>query len=275
LSFRADHTAATTEPASNFTAVIQWGDGTSSTVTSANGISGSVGSFVVQSSHTYAEEINTPTVVSVQILDVDGASTSSVSSSFTVADDALSGLKVNNPGATVGTNTGTFTVATFNDANTNAPASDFTATIGWGDGSTSTVSGSSIVSQGGGSFAVLASHTYSSAGNFTLSVAVADVGGASTSGSTGITVASVPAPTPPSPTSSSSSAGNVNMLLIDEIFLAYDLALYNSSGNPALLGSIAVLTGDVLSNPAFNTPTGFAITAGVVGFVYPYFQSQV
>jgi hypothetical protein len=456
----------TTETASNFTAVIGWGDGTTSTVTSASGISGSNGSFTVTASHTYAEEITTPTVVSVQILDADGANDSSISSSFTVADAALSNLTVNapasptegtstgtftvatftdantaapvsdftaviqwgdggtdtlsgssivsegggtfavldshtyttagtfsiaaavtdvggssisgtsssftvataaptltslspstavegsaaftltvtgnffdstatvlfngtplttsftsatqvqaavpaslvaeegtasvavtedngtsgtlaftitdaalsnlvinNPNATAGTNTGTFTVATFNDANTGAPTSDFTATIGWGDGSTSTVSGGGIVSQGGGSFAVLSSHTYGSAGNFPLSVAVADVGGASVSGSTGISVASVPTPT--SSSSSSSSQGNINMLLFDEIFLAYELALYNTSGNPILLGGIAVLTGDVLSNPAFYTSTGFVITAGVAAFVYPSFLNSV
>src|SRR5262249_49642151 len=45
--------ADTSAPLTDFTAVIHWGDGTSSTITSANGLSGSGGSFVVQASHTY------------------------------------------------------------------------------------------------------------------------------------------------------------------------------------------------------------------------------
>jgi hypothetical protein len=177
----------TSEPASNFTAVIQWGDGTTSTVTSANGISGSNGSFVVQSSHTYAEEITSATVVSVRILDSSGPSASSVSSTFTVADGTLSNLTIHNPGATEGVTVSTFTVATFTDAHTTAHATDFTATVTWGDG----ISTSGVVVGTGtpGLFAVLASHPYAEEGTKTLSVAVLDVGGASTSGSTTIHVA--------------------------------------------------------------------------------------
>jgi hypothetical protein len=80
-------------------------------------------------------------------------------------------------------------VANFHDSNSAAPLSDFTAVIAWGDGGTSTVSGSGIVAQGGGNVAVKASHTYTTAGTFTLSVHLADVGGSSVSGSSTVTVA--------------------------------------------------------------------------------------
>src|SRR5262249_54540422 len=72
----------TSEPAGNFTAIVSWGDGTTSNLTSANGISGSNGSFVVQASHTYPEQFTTATVVSVQILDSTGPTATGASASF-------------------------------------------------------------------------------------------------------------------------------------------------------------------------------------------------
>jgi hypothetical protein len=107
-----------------------------------------------------------------------------------VADAPLAGLKVQDPHATAGQNTGTYTVATFSDLNAGAPVGDFTASITWGDGTSSTVSasGRGIVSQGGGVFALLSSHTYGSSGSFTLSVLVSDVGTATIAGSRKIAV---------------------------------------------------------------------------------------
>ena len=58
---------------------------------------------------------------------------------------------------TEGTAISDATVATFTDANPNATASDFTATIDWGDG---TSTSGTVVAQSGGSFAVDGTHTY-------------------------------------------------------------------------------------------------------------------
>jgi hypothetical protein len=179
----------TSEAASNFTAVIQWGDGTSSTILSFNGLSGGNGNFVIRSAHTYFEESNTPTVIAVTVFDATGPSASGNSPNFAVADAPLTLTAVNAvAGLTEGQGTGTFTVATFTDGNGDAPATDFTAVVQWGDGSTSTVSGSGIVATGGGSFAVLASHTYEEA-NGTLAVQVSDVGGSNVAGTHTIAVA--------------------------------------------------------------------------------------
>jgi hypothetical protein len=178
-------------PVTDFKAVIAWGDGTTSTVTSTNGLSGSGGNFVVQAGHTYAEEISTPAVFAVRLLDAGGAG-ASITSRVAVADAPLGNLAVVNPGATEGIGTGNVEVATFHDANLHAPTSDFTAVVRWGDGSSSTVSGASIVALGRGNFAVQASHTYAEEGAYTLSVQVSDAGGASTSGSRTIAVADAP-----------------------------------------------------------------------------------
>jgi hypothetical protein len=68
-------------------------------------------------------------------------------------------------------------VATFTDANPGATTADFTATINWGDGTTSsgTVSGPT-----GGPFTVSGTHTYPSSGTFntyTISTSISDDGG--------------------------------------------------------------------------------------------------
>jgi hypothetical protein len=98
-------------------------------------------------------------------------------------------MSVQNPHATAGQSTGTFTVATFHDNNLVAPTRDFTAVIHWGDGTTSTLTAADFVTEGNGNFAVLASHTYGETGALTLSVLIDDVGGASVAGTLKISVA--------------------------------------------------------------------------------------
>ncbi len=68
------------------------------------------------------------------------------------------------------------TVATFTHAKPAGAASDYAATINWGDGSSS-VAGTVSVAAGGG-FEVKGSHTYAAAGQYTTSVTINDVGGA-------------------------------------------------------------------------------------------------
>jgi hypothetical protein len=140
------------------------------------------GTFAVLAGYTYAEE-GTYTL-SVQVSDAGGASISK-GRAVTVADAPLATLWVQDPHAAAGQSTGTYTVATFTDLNPGAPAGDFTATIAWADGGTTTVSGAGggIVAQGGGVFALLASHTYDTSGPYTLSVLVLDVGTATIAGS--------------------------------------------------------------------------------------------
>jgi hypothetical protein len=75
-------------------------------------------------------------------------------------------------------------VATFTDANSKAPLSDFpsgpnNSLIDWGDGSTS----AGIVTQAGGpgtAFLISSNHTYAEDGSYTVKVTVTDIGGATT-----------------------------------------------------------------------------------------------
>ena len=62
-------------------------------------------------------------------------------------------------------------VATFTDGNPLAGADDFTATIDWGDG---TSSAGTVTPLGGGVFAVSGTHTFGTPGNDTVTVTIVD-----------------------------------------------------------------------------------------------------
>ncbi|HUY34129.1 MAG TPA: DUF4214 domain-containing protein [Pirellulales bacterium] len=153
----------------DYTATITWDDGskTSGTVSAAAG-----GGFVVGGSHVFAEDgSNLP--VSVVVVD-KGGSTVTITSTATVADAALSGTA--SPIAATEGASFSGTVATFSDANPAGAAGDYTATINWEDGSTT--SGTVTTSTGGG-FAVSGSHVFLEEGSsLPVSVVITDKGGA-------------------------------------------------------------------------------------------------
>ncbi len=185
--------------ASNYTATINWGDGTTSTVAVVP-LPSSTG-FSVSGSHTYA--IAGTYTVNVTITDI-GGSTVSGTLTATVTDAPLTMLNTDAFSVVEGS---AFqgTVATFSDANPLAPASDFNATINWGDGTTTTVSGPSAITQNPApmglapgtppplpTFSVQGSHTYAEAGAYTVTVTVNDVGGATVTGTLAATVTEAP-----------------------------------------------------------------------------------
>jgi hypothetical protein len=149
----------------DFSATIDWGDGH----TSSGTVSGPAGGpFTVTGSHQYAEEGKN--TVSVKVTDA-GGSTTDASGPNTVADASITATCSTPP-----TSPQSFsgTVASLADANTGAPASDFTATIDWGDGS-STSSGT--VAGSGGSYTITGGHSYGSTGYYNITTTVMDDGG--------------------------------------------------------------------------------------------------
>jgi streptogramin lyase len=161
----------------DFSATIDWSDGhTSAGTITADGSGG----FNVSGSNTYAEEGSY--AVSVSIMDA-GGSTASASSTATVADASLSATGVGNH-SIVGVPV-TAVVATFTDANSSPNINDFSATIDWGDGTTSA---GTITSNGSGGFNVTGSHTYATADSYLTSVTITDAGGSTASASSTQTV---------------------------------------------------------------------------------------
>jgi streptogramin lyase len=157
----------TTAQASDFTAQIDWGDGQTSSGTVA--ADASVG-FMVNGAHVYAEEGSGP--IQVAIHDVHGNTASAASTAF-VKDSPLSATASSsiNPVAGVAF---TGTVASFTDADPTGMASDYTATITWGDGVTTA---GTITASGSSGFDVSGTHAYTHAGIVTVSVVIRDVGG--------------------------------------------------------------------------------------------------
>ncbi|MFZ3353818.1 MAG: hypothetical protein WA268_23445 [Xanthobacteraceae bacterium] len=153
-----DSDAAVT--ANQLAASIDWGDGTLSAGTI---ISGAAGSFTVDGSHTYAAGGNYTTTVTLAD-DLPGTAVGTASAMATINFSGQMVLNSANENTALPSNT---TVATFNDNNLGDTASDFTATINWGDG---TSSAGTISAGGAGTFTVNGGHTYSVAGNEQASV---------------------------------------------------------------------------------------------------------
>jgi hypothetical protein len=165
--------ANTGAPASDFTVTaVTWGDG--STDTTGLTISGSGGSYSVNGSHRYADEGTYN--FSITVTD-DGGNTATITGSTTVGDANLKGsFAATATGGVEGVTAATLSSATFTDANTGAPASDFTVTaVSWGDGKTSTTG--LTISGSGGYYTVSGSHLYAEEGTYNFKMIVTDDGG--------------------------------------------------------------------------------------------------
>lgn len=179
-------------------ATVTWGDGSSSAGTYSQGAA----SYDVSGTHTYARYGSYSGTVSLSL--ECGGSPVTEDGSFTaaVSDAALSatGVAVSAaPGQSF-----TATVARVVDANPEGVASDDTATITWGDGSTSA---GTLAAASGGGFNVSGSHSYRSAGTYSVSVSVVSSGGAHTS-ATASAIIAPPTPSPPTGTPSPVAKAN-------------------------------------------------------------------
>jgi hypothetical protein len=153
--------------AGEYSATIAWGDG----VTSAGTISGTGGHFKVSGTHTYAEE--GVYHLTVRVTDTDNPSnTATANPTATVADAALTATP-----ACAATSLHAYNgrTATFTDAASPfGTLSDFSATISWGDGTTTA---GAVTGANGGPYTVSGSHTYATTGVFTITTTISDVGG--------------------------------------------------------------------------------------------------
>jgi hypothetical protein len=158
--------------AADYSATIAWGDGSSGPgVVSL--VAGST--FQVTASHAYAEQGSYP--VGVTVTDSGGAAPLVVSAAtVSVADAPLSAAgAAQSYGTCEEKATGPVVVAQFSDPGTDGTAADYSATVAWGDGSTSP---GAIALVGGNTFAVTASHAYAEQGSYAVGVTVTDRGGA-------------------------------------------------------------------------------------------------
>jgi SdrD B-like protein len=154
---------------SPFTVAVNWGDGSAQ-----SHFSMAAAGTIPATAHKFSEE----GVFTVSETVTDNASHVSNKATFSVnvADATLSGsaLPIS---ATLGKLFST-KLATFTDSDPAGVASDYKATITWGDGSTSA---GTISLTSGTTFSVSASHTYTAKGSFNVVVKIVDSGGATIS----------------------------------------------------------------------------------------------
>jgi hypothetical protein len=155
--------------AGDFTATIDWGDG--SAAATALVVANGTGGFNVVGSHAYAEEGSY--LAHITISDVGGAA-ASPTTNVSVADATLaaSGTTIDVPHGTPFT----AVMARFTDADPNGIVGDYSATIAWGDG---TISIGTIAANAGGGFHVTGTHAYAAAGTQTATITIQDAGGGS------------------------------------------------------------------------------------------------
>jgi cyanophycinase-like exopeptidase len=157
---------------SDYSVTINWGDGSG---TMPWTLSPSVdGVYSVSGAHPYSQ--NGSYTATVTVTDVEGATATATST--VVVGDVYAGVQSN------------LTVATFQDSNSSVQASQFTATIQWGDGKQS----SGTVVGGNGVFRVQGTHTYAvdsidqPGGVYAVSVTITDPSGNTLTSSSGVAV---------------------------------------------------------------------------------------
>ena len=161
-------------------ATIDWADGsrfTSATVDSLGRVTGT---------HTYTEEGDYSGLIDWTNSDGTAQSTPF---DLKVVDAPLTAAAVNFTAVAGSQFSGP--VATFTDADPGGTASDYSATIVWGDGTQS--AGTVSAGQNGG-FVVSGTHTYATTGSYETTVSIADAGG-STAVVLGTATVNPPAPT--------------------------------------------------------------------------------
>jgi hypothetical protein len=175
-----------TDLASQFSAVITWGDGTST----AGVVTGAAGVFSVADGggHAYADEGSF--VTGVVVTNAADASQAVLAGTAVATEaDVLAALTApalsGSPGQTVGG-----ALATFSDTYAGSAAADFTASIAWGDGSVSV----GLVTETAGVITVSGSHAYAAAGADVVGVTLLDVDGGATATAVGAAAITAPAP---------------------------------------------------------------------------------
>jgi Bacterial Ig-like domain (group 3) len=227
-----------------YSATITWGDGPPITA-DVYELSLDPGKFVVAvpasaQSPPFADEGISPISFVVSDASDQSANPSTIASAWVGESDSLKlgsgSLIAATAGKPFSGTVFTFTNTYSGKVGAESPATDFTATISWGDG---TADSAGVVSGSGTSFTVTGSHTYATAGNFGISFGVGDdkPGGTAGFGSLGSSAHVVD----PSSTSVSSSANPS----VAGRSLVFNALVSHTSGTAVPTGSIAFSDGSI------------------------------
>ena len=157
------------DPASGYSATVTWGDGTAS---STGTVSGPVsGVYTVTGGHTYTMSGSFPVSVSVTHAPSNAATASGTAAISSSKVSLTGGLTPSFAGAV----SGTAKLATFTDPGGAGAVGSYTASLAWGDGTTS--AGAISLGTDGKTFSVAGTHTYFTLGTETVTVTVTRSGG--------------------------------------------------------------------------------------------------
>jgi len=154
-----------------YTATVNWGDGTAGQPASVTGPDLLSCHFKVHAGHTYATGGTFTVTVNVS----GGGNPGTATGTATVAPAKLTALSPVAIAATAGRQF-TGVIGGFSDAFTSVPASDFTTSVDWGDG-TPAAPASVEKTTLAGTFVVDGTHTYAAAGSHRFVVTVSAKGG--------------------------------------------------------------------------------------------------
>jgi hypothetical protein len=173
--------------APNFMATIAWGDGTQSVGTVAP--TATSGSFVVDGAHTYSSAGNFVTSVIVNDTDGDSIALAGSASVTQTPSPSLSLVQAGRIPARAGTAFDGL-IAVFEDQDPLPTASQYQASISWGDGSSS--SGAVVPASSPGEFGITGAHTYAAPGTYAVRISLTGPSGTSLAITSSATVAAAP-----------------------------------------------------------------------------------
>jgi hypothetical protein len=169
----------TSLPASAFSALISWGDG--SATNTGTIVKDSGGHFHVLASHAYPEEVSYAIKVSIKEVGGDSAVANSTAKISPSPLDQATGVKISEPLGEA--NLVNVVLGNFRDQSSleRDPAT-FTGTINWGDGHTSTATFvyKSATFNVGSYWKIEGSHKYTAKKNYTVTITFKDLGGPNT-----------------------------------------------------------------------------------------------
>jgi hypothetical protein len=238
------------EAATEYTAIVNWGDGSSAEIITPT-LSG--GAFTVSGSHTYAEEGTY--AVSVQIQH-GTASTVTVTTSAVVADQAIS---LNTTPLTFDATEGSLStiqaVATFTDPSGAENLTEYRATINWGDGTPVTTG---TITFSNGTFTVLGSHTYGVMGSNPYQITVTVHHGTAPDAG-GVTATAAVADVAPTITGTVPNQATTDRLAVTPFAT---VAIGDVDPNQQLTTMVTFAAANGVFTPASLTASGFTLVSG-------------
>ena len=257
------------ESISGLTLMINWGDGKTESGVLAQGMGGGT----LTNTHQYADAGKYTIMLSLS--DTSGVSVAR-NLFVSVEDVPLTITKITPPVPVEGISTGSVTLATFSDANPIANINDFTATVSWGDGHTSTATAANggIKSNLDGTFSIVANNTYGeTASGLTFSVTISDIGGSTKSSSITVNVSDAPLTnvTPTTTISGTEGQANTNVVLMafsdgNPSATASDFSVSSINWSGTLAGTLPTLS--IVADPTYvGSGSGWKVLADTVTYV--------